>query len=194
MRRRFRPLLPTRRWARRLARRKIPAEYMRTMQRANQLYESERYLQAYELYADLARRMEKTRQSLPLSAQFHLQAGLCLFQSGEEERGIGKIKDFLALLEKINRPALSKRLLRSAHHRLHALGAVEASRMVEMWSEAHFSEILGQSEPKTAAHTFPPKCPQCGATVLPDEASIQGAIPCCAYCGSVLVEDLDHRS
>ena len=157
-----------------------PPEVRQALQQANALLEQGQPAAAASSLGDLAQRAEQAGEGR--GGWLHLQAARAWNLAGDRARTEHHAAQGLLLLRPWLSPGRFARLSRRISPELGlaiALESVDESRDLQ----------VGEDElPTHVSKALPPKCPQCGATVRPDEAEPLGdERAACVYCGSILI-------
>jgi hypothetical protein len=157
-----------------------PPEVRLALQQANALLEQGQPAAAASSLGDLAQRAEQAGEGR--AGWLHLQAARAWNLAADRARSEQHATRGLSLL----RPWLSPRRFARLSRRV----STELGLTIALEPMAESSDLqIGEDElPTQVAKALPPKCPQCGATVRPDEAEPLGdGRAACAYCGSILI-------
>lgn len=159
---------------------------------ANQLKDSGKFGDAADIYERLARGAEN-RGILVRAPHLYLEAAYCRLISKQVQSGIDLMWQGFHLLEKTKRWHAMFENGKVAVTELHRTGQVGAADKLQAWLDQtlkdHPEEISSLSESTTAKRhpRFPPKCPQCGASIRADQADwIDEDNIECPYCGSAI--------
>ena len=159
---------------------------------ANQLKSSGKFEEAANIFERLARGAEN-RGMLVRAPHLYLEAAHCRLMSKQVQPGIDLMWQGFRLLEKTNRWQAIFNNGKVAIAELQRAGQVGAANKLQSWLDQVMRDHPeAASEPPEFAAAkrparFPPKCPQCGASIhldrvdWIDEASVE-----CPYCGSVI--------
>jgi hypothetical protein len=157
------------------------------LQRANRLMAEEAYIEAGNLFEELA--SGAARRRIPRAPQLFLQAGNAFIKAGKHEHGFDLLRRGLHLMERMGQyrrlPIVSQRVL----NELESLGLVEERETLEKEIQQLLSQkgLSFSTEIKEQKPRLPGKCPQCGGTVHPNEIEwIDDRTATCVYCGSIL--------
>jgi len=176
-RRGFRPLRPFRRG--------LGSNAPQNVQRANALMAEGKYLDAADLFEEMARFNESRFGSAPF---MHLRDGEALSLAGQLEQGLDRFKLGLSQLaeagkwqplQNIGQRFISE--LRKAGHNQEAQEIVDYLKQVQ--------STMPQGSLETIPHraVLPAKCPGCGAPVRPDEVKwLNNVTAECGYCGNTI--------
>ena len=157
-----------------------PPEVRQALQQANSLLEQGKPAAAGASLAGLAQRAEQSGDGR--GGWLHLQAARAWNLAADRARSEEHARRGLMLL----RPWLSPRRYARLTRRLASELNLEIP--LEPGGESLDVPLVEDELPSHIAKSLPPKCPQCGATVRPDEAEPLGeGRAACAYCGSILI-------
>lgn len=124
------------------------------------------------------------RRGYPQAARLYVAAGMAAVDAGEETQGV---ETLLRGLAEFNPPERSTRVAHRIIEELRLRGHDSAADRIETYLVERGIDPQAPYENPAKAATLPPKCPNCGGTVQPDEVewtSSREAV--CDYCGSVL--------
>jgi ribosomal protein S27AE len=159
---------------------------------ANQLKDSGNFEEAAEIYERLARGAEN-RGMLVRAPHLYLEAAACRLSAKQAQPGIDLMWQGFRLLEKTKRWNAIFKNEKAATAELQRAGQAEAADKLQAWVdqtlEDHPEAISSIPLPGIAQKPakFPPKCPQCGASVRVDRAEwIDETNLECPYCGSAI--------
>lgn len=160
--------------------------------KANQLKDSGKFEEAATIFERLARGAEN-RGMLVRAPHLYLEAAHCRLKTKQIKPGIDLMWQGFRLLEKTNRWQAIFKNGNAAVAELQHLSLDEEANKLQDWLNQIIKEHPeAASEPaeftaKRKSIRFPPKCPQCGASVhlnrveWIDDSSVE-----CPYCGSVI--------
>lgn len=176
---------PLRPWARP----QLEAAAQQALVRAHRLMEVGDFLNAAELYEQLARPhhdLGRPRQA----ANLYLQAGRARLLGGHIPAGVALIRQGMGIFAQIGAWERFEQVGLRAVNELRQLGQAQMAQELRAWMDGLHPQAA--PIPETAHHPrLPLKCPFCGATVRPDEIEwIQDPngepLAECAYCGSAI--------
>lgn len=165
--------------------REVPADVRQSLQRAHAQLDEGQAGQAAAILSMLAKRAEQTGDSR--GGWMHLQAARAWKLAGEKASAEDHAREGLRLLGPWLRPQRHERLSRriALELDLAALAPSAGSPEGAAGADLDIASSIGQ--------LLPAKCPQCGATVRPDEAEpLSDGRAACAYCGSILSANPSH--
>jgi len=160
------------------------------LRRAHRLLDQENYQDAAVIFETIAQGAQE-EGFLGRAPFLYLQAARARLLAGHVDAGMVWLKQGFDLLADTRRFQALQRTGQRAVQELNRLGQTQQAQEAESWLvhllEATPAPWSGQSVEPKATPTLPAKCPQCGATVRPDEVEwIDKKTPGCAYCGSIL--------
>lgn len=177
---------------RRFRRRRRAFRHINRLRSAHQLYDMGNFFDAAVVFEELASLAES--RSRPRAPQLLLQAGRAYAKAGEHKTGYDLLLRGLRLMAERGQQrrliATSARILRAMEGQGDHKQATKLKRAIDQLMDEYGLEIPPTS-PSPARPKLPPKCPQCGGSVHPDEVkwhSDQTAV--CVYCGSILEPQL----
>ncbi len=159
---------------------------------ANQLKDSGHFGEAAEIYERLARGAEN-RGILVRAPHLYLEAAFCRLSAKQAQPSIDLMWQGFHLLEKTKRWNAIFRNGKAAELELQRAGQVEAAGKLQTWLDQTLKDYPEATIPVPEIATaqkpprFPPKCPQCGASIHVDQAEwIDESSLECPYCGSAI--------
>jgi hypothetical protein len=161
-----------------------------TLQRAHRLMQKGSYMEAALIFERLAQGAQ-ARGFLGRAPFLYLQAGRARLAMGQVDAGMVWFRQSFDLFVDTGRFLMLHRIGGRIVDELILQGNHQAAQEVNQWLthalEKHPDVIINHPEGDIHRPSLPVKCPQCGASVRPDEVDwIDSNIPSCAYCGSIL--------
>lgn len=165
------------------------------LQKANQLYQNEKYEEAAFLYEELFD--EVIQRKFPRSPRLLIQAGFAWFKTENSERGLAAFKKgFSVWIEQKQWQLLHKAFL-ATDSRLKNEGFNNESAVLQAWLAIQVPEDVKMSqiwqtasqniEQTTSKTNLPSVCPQCGAPVDPKDVNwFSDEIGQCPFCNIIL--------
>jgi len=162
------------------------ARALKLLRRANHMMETGHFIEASNIYLELARRAED--RSIPRSPQLYLQAGRALSLAGEIDNAVTRLRKGLQLMLDYQQGQRFQFAIQRVVQDLQRQGFENhANELEEEFSESIKELPKSQDSTQTEHPPLPPSCPDCGAVVRPDELEwINSTQAYCDYCGSVL--------
>ncbi len=160
------------------------------LRRAFRLMENGQHAEAAELFEQLARSALDLGMTERAPYLF-LQAALARFLSDQPEMGMALAQEGLQILANAGRWEAVNRLGNRITDELERMGLPDQSIKFSTWLSGLTQGKHVAAGPSPAHRLrLPTVCPQCSATVRPDEVEwIDDRTAECAYCGSVLTSE-----
>lgn len=168
-------------------RRALRPEVPPLLMKANELATAGRYVEAANLYEQLARGAQA--RGIPRDAQLFLQAGRCHILAGQTQQGMADFKKGLSLITQRGEIQRLQNLGQRIQDELKARGLPEeAAEIASLLTGSPVSTVpAGASAEAPQPRLLPTNCPSCGGPVRSDEVEwVDEASAECGFCGSIL--------
>jgi hypothetical protein len=155
------------------------------LQEANFAFDKGEYGRAAELFEKIAEGADA--RGGPRAPLFHLQAGRSRIFAGQTQLGVPSLQRGLELFAQRKQPQRLHNASQRVITELNERGLKKEASEIEAWLKtvlpsSPFVDIQAAPPRKS---TLPTHCPQCGATIRPDEVEwLDDVTAECAYCGS----------
>lgn len=179
-----------RRAFRRQARKGFAQQIPPILQEANLAFDKGEFGRAAELFERIAEGADA--RGGPRAPLFHLQAGRARIFAGQTAQGMPSLKRGLALLVERQQYQRLAQARKRVLDELIASGMTDEAAEIDAW-------LISISPPPSEYETqlppskkpvLPTHCPQCGATLRPDEVEWLDEVTAeCGYCGSPVREE-----
>ncbi|MBI5963509.1 MAG: hypothetical protein HY863_08565 [Chloroflexi bacterium] len=153
------------------------------LRRAQGFMETGNYLQALQIFEQLAHRSE---QNFPERSPFlFLQAGRAAILSGQTKTGVAHIRRGLTIFASQGRIPRMRAFGQRAIDELRARGLNAEAEEIASLLDTNAPQEIPTSPTPAKKPILPTHCPSCGGAVRPDEIEwLDNVTAECAYCGS----------